>query len=176
MEGKPLKRMRSEDDESNNNVTQTKVWVNEKISDLSDPEKMKAVHDKTTKMLFNGAANIDAKKDETKEETTTPASIPVRPANLCEQYQLIGDGNIILRDMNPDAVNPTLERRLSTCCRRPTLIRGTCANCTFDLCEECGYSCVECSQFICHTCVTLFGNRPEEAEHPLCEVCQMFVA
>lgn len=46
MEGRPLKRMRSEDDESNNNVTQTKVWVNEKINDSCDPEKMKAVHGK----------------------------------------------------------------------------------------------------------------------------------
>lgn len=49
MEGKPLKRVRSEDDESNNNVTQTKVWVNEKINDSCDPEKMKAVHGKYAK-------------------------------------------------------------------------------------------------------------------------------
>ncbi|XP_023162301.1 uncharacterized protein LOC111593648 isoform X2 [Drosophila hydei] len=176
MEGKPLKRMRSDDDESNNNVTQTKVWVNEKINDSCDPDKMKAVHEKTTKMLFKAAANIDANKEEPKEEASTPPPIAVSSVNLCEQYQLIGDGNIILRDMNPDAANPGLECRLSTCCQRLTLIRGTCVNCTFDLCEECGYSCVECSQFICRTCVTLFGNRPEEAEHPLCEVCQMFVA
>jgi len=45
MEIKSLKRLRSEDDESNNNnVTQTKVWVNDKINDLRDPDKMKAVH------------------------------------------------------------------------------------------------------------------------------------
>lgn len=44
MESNSLKRMRSEDDESNNNVTQTKVWVNEKLSDSRNPDKMKAVH------------------------------------------------------------------------------------------------------------------------------------
>ncbi|XP_034490215.1 apoptosis regulatory protein Siva-like isoform X2 [Drosophila innubila] len=118
-------------------------------------------------MLFQAAA----KDAGNQQQTTEPQTV-----NLYEQYQLIGDGNIILRDLNPDVSNPGLERRLSTCCQRPTLIRGTCANCTFDLCEECGYSCVECNQFICRTCVTLFGNRPEEAERPLCEVCQMFVA
>lgn len=36
--------MRSEDDDSNNNVTQTKVWVNEKLNDSRNPDKMKAVH------------------------------------------------------------------------------------------------------------------------------------
>ncbi|ALC48697.1 CG13373 [Drosophila busckii] len=168
-----LKRMRSEDDESNNNVTQTKVWVNEKINNSRDPDKMKAVHEKTTKMLFKAAANMDNRSES--EDSAVP--VPAAPTlNLCDQYQLIGDGNIILRDLNPDVANPTLERRISACCQRPTLIRGNCVNCTFDLCEECGYSCVECSQFICRTCVTLFGNRPEEAEHPLCELCQMFVA
>ncbi|KAL7744519.1 hypothetical protein ACLKA6_017042 [Drosophila palustris] len=174
MEINPLKRLRSEDDESNNNnVPQTKVWVNDKINDLRDPDKMKAVHDKTTKMLFKAAANIDATKDVASQPAQPQQQ---QPLHLYEQYQLIGDGNIILRDLNPDVSNPGLERRLSTCCQRLTLIRGTCANCTFDLCEECGYSCVECNQFICRTCVTLFGNRPEEAERPLCEVCQMFVA
>ncbi|XP_064539773.1 uncharacterized protein LOC135429412 isoform X2 [Drosophila montana] len=162
MEGKPLKRMRSDDDESNNNATQSKVWVNDKINDSRDPEKMKAVHDKTTKMLFKAAANMDANNKESasaREEASSQqqlqAPVAASSHNLCEQYQLIGDGNIILRDMNPDVANPGLERRLSTCCQRPTLIRGTCVNCTFDLCEECGYSCVECSQFICRTCVTL---------------------
>ncbi|XP_017850429.1 uncharacterized protein LOC108605290 isoform X2 [Drosophila busckii] len=124
-------------------------------------------------MLFKAAANMDNRSES--EDSAVP--VPAAPTlNLCDQYQLIGDGNIILRDLNPDVANPTLERRISACCQRPTLIRGNCVNCTFDLCEECGYSCVECSQFICRTCVTLFGNRPEEAEHPLCELCQMFVA
>lgn len=44
MESNSLKRMRSDEDESNNNVPQTKVWVNEKISDSRNPDKMKAVH------------------------------------------------------------------------------------------------------------------------------------
>lgn len=44
MESNSLKRMRSDEDESNNNVPQTKVWVNEKLSDSRNPDKMKAVH------------------------------------------------------------------------------------------------------------------------------------
>ncbi|EDV91772.1 GH24415 [Drosophila grimshawi] len=114
--------------------------------------------------MIEGAANLNATSD------------VENPAKLCDRYYLFGDGTIILRDMNPDGVNPGLVPRVASCCRRPQLIIDQCANCTFDLCEECGYSCVECHEFICHTCVTLFGNRPEEAEHPLCEVCQMFVS
>ncbi|KAH8272293.1 hypothetical protein KR044_012202, partial [Drosophila immigrans] len=173
MEGKPLKRMRSEEDECNNNVTQTKVWVNEKIIDARDPDKMKAVHEKTTKMLFQAAANIGPTNPKNTNNNTQSERRQLQPY---EQYQLIGDGNIILRDMNPDATNPELARHMSKCCRRPTFIRAACANCTFDLCEECGYSCVECQQFICRTCVTLFGNHPEEAERPMCERCQMLFA
>lgn len=110
-------------------------------------------------MLFKAAAQIDANSDE-REIGSRPSGAASTteappPAHLYEQYQLIGDGNIILRDMNPDVANPGLVRRLSVCCHRPTLIQATCANCTFDLCEECGYSCVECNQFICRTCVTL---------------------
>ncbi|XP_034118311.1 uncharacterized protein LOC132796122 isoform X1 [Drosophila nasuta] len=173
MEVKQLKRMRSEDEECNNNVTQTKVWVNEKILESRDPDKMKAVHEKTTKMLFKAAADLKATKAGTTNGTQSMPS-ERRQLQPYEQYQLIGDGNLILRDLNPDAVNPELVRHMSKCCRRPTFIRAACANCTFDLCEECGYSCVECQKFICRTCVTLFGNRPEEAERPLCERCQMF--
>lgn len=115
--------------------------------------------EKTTKMLFRAAAQIDANNDSDRNNRPTSgvtgAADAPPPAHLYEQYQLIGDGNIILRDMNPDVANPSLERRLSVCCQKPTFIQGICANCTFDLCEECGYSCVECSQFICRTCVTL---------------------
>ncbi|XP_068158327.1 uncharacterized protein [Drosophila tropicalis] len=106
------------------------------------------------------------------------ATVPeATAASLHEHYQLLGNGIIHLRDLHPDAVNPNLERRKSSCCQRHTLIHDTCANCDMELCEECGYSCVECAQFICRFCVLMFGNGPqEEAEEPLCERCQMFFA
>ncbi|EDW86271.1 uncharacterized protein Dwil_GK15987 [Drosophila willistoni] len=105
---------------------------------------------------------------------TTPAT-----PSLCDHYQLLGNGTIHLRGIQPDVNNhvPNLERRKSSCCQRHTLIHDTCANCDMELCEECGYSCVECAQFICRFCVLMFGNGPqEEAEEPLCERCQMFFA
>lgn len=95
-------------------------------------------------MLFDGAAN----------QEQAAAGKQEAPA-LHEHYQLLGDGSILLRDMRPDAVNPCLERRNSRCCQRHTLIHGNCINCTMDLCEECGYSCTECSKFICRSCVTV---------------------
>ncbi|EDV34705.1 uncharacterized protein Dana_GF21455, isoform B [Drosophila ananassae] len=230
MERKATKRSRSaDDDDANNNVTQSKVWVSQKMSDARDPEKMKEVHEKTTKMLFDGAASSgngnrsgnghghsqqgqsqsqnltgggggvnqnvmvaavpvpgqgqSSQQQQEEEQQQHPghdqqsaAATAAAAAALCEQYQLLGDGTILLRDLRPDMANPRLERKKSRCCQRQTLIHGVCVNCTMDLCEECGYSCGECSQFICRSCVTLFGNRPDEADDPLCERCQMFYA
>ncbi|KAH8420273.1 hypothetical protein KR009_008383, partial [Drosophila setifemur] len=182
MERKAAKRSRSmDDDDANNNLTQTKVWVNQKMSDARDPEKMKEVHEKTTKMLFDGAAASSANGQGHGPQSRNPAQNQPgvgqeTDVSLCEQYHLLGDGSILLRDLRPDLANPRLERKKSRCCQRQTLIHGFCVNCTMDLCEECGYSCGECSQFICRSCVTLFGHRVDEAEDPLCEHCQMFFA
>ncbi|KAH8358385.1 hypothetical protein KR200_005388, partial [Drosophila serrata] len=144
MEHKAAKRSRSidgHDDDANNNPIQRKVWVSQKMSDARDPAKMREVHERTTKMLFEGAA---ANQERPEEHTA-----------LHEHYFLLGDGSILLRDMRPDSENPALERRKSRCCQRQTLIHGTCINCDMDLCEECGYSCSECSEFICRSCVTV---------------------
>ncbi|KAH8245219.1 hypothetical protein KR032_006703 [Drosophila birchii] len=157
MEHKAAKRSRSvdghDDDDANNNPIQRKVWVSQRMSDARDPAKMREVHERTTKMLFKGAAAAS-------QEKAGVAAAPARggeaaATTLHEQYQLLGDGTILVRDMRPDAVNPSLERRKSRCCQRRTLIHGSCINCTMDLCEECGYSCTECSQFICRSCVTV---------------------
>ncbi|XP_017048281.1 uncharacterized protein LOC108092928 isoform X2 [Drosophila ficusphila] len=121
-------------------------------------------------MLFDGAAGSGQSQSQGQNE---PNGQEQRPA-LFEQYQLLGDGTILLRNLRADMANPRLERQKSRCCQRQTLIHDTCVNCTMDLCEECGYSCVECSQFICRSCVTLFGNRSGDADDPLCERCQMF--
>ncbi|EDX00785.2 apoptosis regulatory protein Siva [Drosophila yakuba] len=155
------KRSRSADGDANNNLTQRKVFVNQKISDSRDPQKMKEVHEKTTKMLFDGAAGSGQGQGQEEPE-------------LCEQYQLLGDGTIILRSLRTDLANPRLELHKSRCCQRQTLVHDICVNCMMDLCEECGYSCGECSKFICRSCVTLFGNRADEGDDPLCERCQMF--
>ncbi|XP_030382333.1 uncharacterized protein LOC115629875 [Scaptodrosophila lebanonensis] len=196
MERNPLKRMRS-DDNGSNHSTQTKVWVNQKMADLNDDEKMKAVHEKTNELLFkaangkstekhsvenavpvanNTAASYGGATSTSTTSTTTTTVATATNVSLCDQYQLMGDGTILVRDLNQDAVNPNLERRSSRCCQHSTFIHDICVNCTMDLCEECGYSCVECTAFICRACVTLFGNRPSEAEDPLCERCQMYCA
>ncbi|XP_070135052.1 uncharacterized protein [Drosophila bipectinata] len=148
-------------------------------------------------MLFDAAANMGTGNGSTQAPSLTltvaggsaqgqqqgqDQTIEMAPASstasatLHEQYQLLGDGTIIVRDMRPDMANPRLERKKSRCCQRQTLIHGICVNCTMDLCEECGYSCGECYQFICRSCVTLFGNRPDDSDDPLCERCQMFFA
>ncbi|XP_017067610.1 apoptosis regulatory protein Siva-like isoform X2 [Drosophila eugracilis] len=120
-------------------------------------------------MLFDGAASSGQGQNSSNELGQGQE----QPA-LCDQYMLFGDGTIIVRNLQADASNPRLERRKSRCCQRQSLIHDVCSNCTMDLCEECGYSCGECSKFICRSCVTLFGNRPHEAEDPLCDRCQMF--
>ncbi|KAH8362210.1 hypothetical protein KR084_012140 [Drosophila pseudotakahashii] len=182
VEKRALKRSRSaDDDDANNNLTQRKVWVNQKMSDSHNPQKMKEVHEKTTKMLFDGAAGSGGGHGQGQGQGQNGSSNGMdqqgqeQPA-LCEQYQLLGDGTIILRNLRADLSNPRLERHKSRCCQRQTLIHDICVNCTMDLCEECGYSCCECSKFICRSCVTLFGNRLDEAEDPLCDRCQMFFA
>ncbi|KAH8234506.1 hypothetical protein KR038_001869, partial [Drosophila bunnanda] len=150
MEHKASKRSRSvdgHDDDANNNPIQKKVWVSQKMNDARDPAKMREVHERTTKMLFEGSS---ASQDRSVDDADNEGA-----AALHEHYHLLGDGSILLRDMRPDAVNPSLERRKSRCCQRQTLIHGSCINCTMDLCEECGYSCIECSEFICRSCVTV---------------------
>ncbi|XP_043660301.1 apoptosis regulatory protein Siva-like [Drosophila teissieri] len=168
------KRSRSADGDANNNLTQRKVFVNQKMSDSRDPQKMKEVHEKTTKMLFDGAAGSGQGQGQNPLDPLNPLGAGQEEPALCEQYQLLGDGTIILRNLRTDLANPRLERHKSRCCQRQTLVHDTCVNCMMDLCEECGYSCVECSKFICRSCVTLFGNRADEGEDPLCERCQMF--
>ncbi|KAH8286751.1 hypothetical protein KR018_004696, partial [Drosophila ironensis] len=174
MERKGDKRERSEDDDNNN--PQSKVWVNQKICDANDPQKMKQVHGKcsSTARAPGGGENPDGINPDGEKEPQP--DMEELQAALHSQYQLLGDGSIQVRNMKPDVANPTLERKKSRCCHRDTLIHGICANCTMDLCEECGYSCSECMKFICRSCVTLFGHRLEEAGHPLCEACQMFYA
>ncbi|XP_052857092.1 uncharacterized protein LOC128265254 isoform X2 [Drosophila gunungcola] len=128
-------------------------------------------------MLFDGAAgNGQGQGQTTSNGLVQGQQQQPQPPALFGQYQLMGDGTILLRNLRADMANPRLERQKSRCCQRQTLIHDVCVNCNMDLCEECGYSCGECCQFICRSCVTLFGNRPEEADDPLCERCQMFFA
>ncbi|SPP89273.1 uncharacterized protein LOC117590830 [Drosophila guanche] len=150
------KRSQSQNDDTlNNNKSQSKVLVTQKISDKSNQEKMKQIHEKTPD---DGAIII------------------APPPEQFRLYGLTGNGGITIRNLANDVINPGLERRRSRCCHRLTLIHDRCGNCTDDLCEECGYSCSECSTFICRACVTVFGSDPEEADDPLCERCQMYFA
>ncbi|XP_022227511.2 apoptosis regulatory protein Siva-like [Drosophila obscura] len=185
---KSVKRSRSPtEDLLNNNKIQSKVFVTQKISDASDPEKMKQIHEKTRQMLFAGAAAVaagaaapnavaSASPDNGASTNAAAGATNAPPMDQSRLYGLTGNGGILIRSMANDVVNPRLERRRSRCCQRLTLIHDHCANCTDDLCEECGYSCRECSTFICRACVTVFGNHPDEATDPLCERCQMYLA
>ncbi|EDW43703.1 GM16243 [Drosophila sechellia] len=120
-------------------------------------------------MLFNGATGNGQQGQD--QNALNPLGQGQEETALFEQYYLLGDGSIGLRNHSINLSNPSLKSR---CCQLPTLIHDICVNCVMDLCEECGYSCGECSKFICRNCVTLFGNRVEEEDDPLCELCQMF--
>jgi len=103
-------------------------------------------------MLFDGAAG---NRQGQGQNALKPLVQGQEEPALCEQYYLLGDGSIVLRNLRTDLSNPRLERVKSRCCQRQTLIHDICVNCVMDLCEECGYSCGECSRFICRSCVTL---------------------
>ncbi|XP_033246536.1 apoptosis regulatory protein Siva-like [Drosophila miranda] len=182
-QAKSVKRSRSPtEDTLKNNKTQSKVLVTQKISDASDPEKMKQEHEKTKMLLFAGAVAAAAASPSSDGTTangaTTNAGNGTNAPSTGQHmlYGLTGNGSISIRNMAIDIVNPRLERKRSRCCQRQTLIHDRCGNCTNYLCEECGYSCRECSKFICRACVTVFGNHFDEADDPLCERCQMYYA
>lgn len=45
-------------------------------------------------------------------------------------------------------------KKHSKCCDRKTYVQSHCGNqCFKNLCEFCGYSCVECGIFLCNSCV-----------------------
>lgn len=69
---------------------------------------------------------------------------------------LFGNGQIETAKGSEDLDEEFLwVRRKAKCCDRDTYVQSDCINCQKSLCEECGYSCTECGEFICNTCVTI---------------------
>uniref|UniRef100_A0A1L8E7F1 Putative apoptosis regulatory protein siva n=1 Tax=Haematobia irritans TaxID=7368 RepID=A0A1L8E7F1_HAEIR len=161
MEKSCLKRMRSEEDDF---VLQRKMHVNEKIMASHDSEKMKKIHAKTTKMLFQGARSISSKNILLDHNKKTP---------LDRLVVLFGNGQIeSARNADEQDDEFLWIRRKAKCCNRETYVQSNCTNCQNYLCEECGYSCTECNSFICNSCISLFGTG--NVDQPLCEKCTLF--
>ncbi|XP_037812925.1 apoptosis regulatory protein Siva-like [Lucilia sericata] len=156
-----LKRMRSEESPY---TLQTKMHVNEKIVDSHDANKMKEIHAKTTKLLFQAARSVSNNNIQPNRNKKTPVSSMV---------VLFGNGQIEAAKGAEDLEEEFLwVRRKAKCCDRETYVQSDCTNCQKPLCEECGFSCTECGQFICNSCVTVFGSC--DADHPICEKCSLF--
>ncbi|XP_005180795.1 apoptosis regulatory protein Siva-like [Musca domestica] len=157
-----LKRMRSE--ESSPYILQTKMHVNEKIVDSHDSNKMKQIYAKTTKMLFQAARSVSNNNIQPDRNKKTP---------LHRLVVISGNGQIEPAKQADEQDDEFLwVRRKAKCCNRDTYVQDKCVNCQNDLCEECGYSCVECGKFVCSPCISLFGSG--NVEQPLCEKCSLF--
>ncbi|TMW50371.1 hypothetical protein DOY81_004556 [Sarcophaga bullata] len=153
-----LKRTRSEEPPY---TMQSKMFVNEKIVDAHDDNKMKEIHDKTKKLLFQAARSIDHNTENNKK-------VP-----LSRLVVLLGNGVIEpTRDADEYDEEFMWIKDKAECCQRETYVQSDCTNCQKPLCEECGFSCQECGNFICNSCVTVFGcGNPD---HPICEKCSLF--
>ncbi|XP_055383662.1 uncharacterized protein LOC129613567 isoform X1 [Condylostylus longicornis] len=145
----PRKRLNS--DESYY-ILQSKVHVNQKILDLSDPKRMKEIYNKTRELLFRGAKDMNA--------------------NLEKSYDFMniflnGTGNIKYEN----GIKTLKILKNSNCCNKISYIASDCSNCNLCLCEHCGFSCVNlCGAVLCTTCITLFecGTFDE----PICKQCK----
>ncbi|XP_037936577.1 apoptosis regulatory protein Siva-like [Teleopsis dalmanni] len=161
MEAVGRKRIRSDESPF---VLQSKMFINEKVLDNNSSERMKDIHNKTINMLFKAAREFNS--------NSLNNNIKQPPIPLWKQISLSGDGRIEFRN-EVDPVDLPKHKKRATCCDRETLIQETCCNCsTLTLCEECGYSCVECDKFLCRSCVCLFGCG--DIERPICEKCAIF--
>lgn len=116
---------------------------------------LKIFSEKTTKMLFNAQQSQNTASDNNKPMSTVP--LP-----LWKLVSIRGNGDVESLPC-PDGVDeddPTNEflwvKRQSKCCDRKSYVQSHCGNqCSKDLCEFCGYSCIECGVFLCNFCVDI---------------------
>ncbi|KAM7347910.1 apoptosis regulatory protein Siva-like [Cochliomyia hominivorax] len=161
MERVNLKRMRSEESPY---TLQNKMHVNEKIVDSHDSNKMKQIHDKTTQLLFQAARSMSNNNVQPNCNKKTHVSSLV---------VIFGNGQVESASGADELEEEFLWiKQKAKCCNRETYVQSDCTNCQQPLCEECGYSCVECGLFVCNTCVTVFGSG--DADRPICEKCSLF--
>lgn len=132
---------------------------------LEDENKNDSFTDKTTKMLFkaaqNKSSNIDNNNNnnnkQQKQSINGNVSLPV-----WKLVSLQGNGDVesLRCPEGVDEDDPANEflwvKKTAKCCQRQTYVQSHCGNqCSKDLCEFCGYSCLECGVFICNTCVDI---------------------
>lgn len=118
-----------------------------KITSWGDILLFTHIPDKTTKLLFQAARSVGNNNI----QPTVNKKIP-----LCKLVVLFGNGQVESAKGADELDEEFLwVRRKAKCCNRETYVQGDCTNCQKPLCEECGYSCVDCGYFICNSCVTV---------------------
>ncbi|GAB0095712.1 hypothetical protein DMENIID0001_111290 [Sergentomyia squamirostris] len=155
------KRKRDESEEEEF-LRQKKVFVNERIVENNNVEKLSKIYEKTHKILFAGANQRCNQKD-TGEKST-----------LCYQSVLLcGNGEV--RDATTNNVNnlpDSLVKSCSGCLKFSTKFHGICINCNLELCEFCGYSCSNCQKEICEPCIKMYNCG--SFENPICGNCRIY--
>ncbi|KAI9588939.1 apoptosis regulatory protein Siva-like [Glossina fuscipes] len=160
MEKISLKRNRSEDALYG---LQAKMYINDKIMNSHDDNKMKQIHDRTTKLLFQAARSFNSNR-------TSENSKKAQPWKL---VNLSGNGVIeMVRGIEDLSDEFLWVKRKAKCCDRETYVQSECCNCHKALCEGCGYSCNDCGIFLCNLCVEIFGCGT--SDRPICEKCSLF--
>lgn len=67
---------------------------------------------------------------------------------------------------------PDVADRKCLGCSKEARVHGDCLNCNLELCEYCGYSCVDCNEPLCVNCVEIFDcGTPDGA---CCNRCQFY--
>ncbi|XP_055703847.1 apoptosis regulatory protein Siva-like [Phlebotomus papatasi] len=150
-----LKRKHSGDDSF---TPRCKIFLNEKIVENNNVEKLSKIYEKTHKMLFSGA---------NRKSTDDPnAQSSSKAVFLC------GSGEV--RDVQTNAlIHPESHpRSCSGCLKASTGYHTTCSNCNLELCEFCGYTCLWCRKGICETCIKLYNCG--SLERPICDNCSIY--
>lgn len=159
------KRTRSADDLLGG-TPQLKYFVNQKLLNMKDEEKMNKIYgkinialihtmsikihlipEKTVQMLFKGAQPQVEQTVPTEKELTL---------NHIKEINLTGNGlmNCYGKDKLPVWVSEATNR-LCRYCYKSSKVHVDCQNCNIDMCEFCGLSCFDCREPICNSCVFL---------------------
>ncbi|XP_052861710.1 uncharacterized protein LOC128268616 [Anopheles cruzii] len=155
------KRLRSDDSEGCF-VTQKKTFVNQRLLDRQDSEKMKQIQARTIGLLFEGA-----------KKHSKVGGGPICGKESFRSVRLLGGGEI---DYDPASVSAWVTKKADRHCRlcdQWSIVHTDCTNCNLELCEYCGVDCSNCPEKICLNCVKLF--QCESQDKPCCEQCKMFL-
>ncbi|KAJ6645528.1 hypothetical protein Bhyg_00734 [Pseudolycoriella hygida] len=129
------KRTRSVDIDSQ---LQSKYFVNQRMVDLLDENRMKKIFDKTVNLLFEGAKN----------------NANVYEGEKLKSVRLDGEGNVTYVDGKGGGAGHV--KKACSSCNKDSIVQTECSNCNLNLCEFCGVSCVNCLEaHVCKHCVHL---------------------